>query len=226
MVTTNPLSAVFGKSPFKPMQEHMRVVIDCVGHMPALFEALVADDAAQQEALKQKIYHAEEDADAIMNALRGQMPKSFLMPVDRNDILELIAVQDAIANTAQDIAGLLIERRMEVPADMAKPLLFFVTRCVEACRQAHRIIEELDELLEIGFRGPRVKDVEAMIVELRNIESDTDDMGTQLVRQLFAQEDSMKPVSVMFWYQLLQWIGDLADYAETVGDRLHVLIAR
>ena len=43
---------------------------------------------------------------------------------------------------------------------------------------------------------------------------------------LFAQEDNMKPVSVMFWYQLIQWIGDLADYAEKVGDRLRLLIAR
>jgi uncharacterized protein Yka (UPF0111/DUF47 family) len=36
----------------------------------------------------------------------------------------------------------------------------------------------------------------------------------------------MSPVSVMFWYQLIQWIGDLADYAEKVGDRLRLLIAR
>jgi hypothetical protein len=43
---------------------------------------------------------------------------------------------------------------------------------------------------------------------------------------LFAQEDNMKPVSVMFWYQLIQWVGDLADYAEKVGDRLRLLIAR
>jgi hypothetical protein len=30
----------------------------------------------------------------------------------------------------------------------------------------------------------------------------------------------------MFWYQLIEWIGDLADYAEKVGDRLRLLIAR
>jgi hypothetical protein len=45
-------------------------------------------------------------------------------------------------------------------------------------------------------------------------------------RALFSQEDSLKPVSVMFWYQLIQWVGNLADYAEKVGDRLRLLIAR
>jgi hypothetical protein len=36
----------------------------------------------------------------------------------------------------------------------------------------------------------------------------------------------MKPVSVMFWYQMIVWIGDMADYAEKVGDRMRLLIAR
>ena len=36
----------------------------------------------------------------------------------------------------------------------------------------------------------------------------------------------MSPVSVMFWYQTIQWIGDLANYAEKVGDRMRLLIAR
>ena len=65
-----------------------------------------------------------------------------------------------------------------------------------------------------------------MVDELNKIESETDDMGLKLARLLFEQEDQIKPVSVMFWYQLIQWIGDLADYAEKVADRLRLLIAR
>jgi uncharacterized protein Yka (UPF0111/DUF47 family) len=29
----------------------------------------------------------------------------------------------------------------------------------------------------------------------------------------------------MSWYQFIQWIGDLADYAEKVGNRLRLLLA-
>jgi uncharacterized protein Yka (UPF0111/DUF47 family) len=65
-----------------------------------------------------------------------------------------------------------------------------------------------------------------MLVELGNMESDTDLMGMALARALFAEEDKLKPVSVMFWYQLIQWVGNLADYAEKVGDRLRLLITR
>lgn len=226
MRSTNPIAALFGKSPFKPLQQHMRIVTECVAEVPGLFQALVEGNAAALEAQKNKIFAKEHEADDLKNDLRGHLPKSLLMPVDRRDLLEVLGMQDSIADVAQDIAGLLVERRMEVPAGMAEPLMRLVARCVDACGQAHKIIEEIDELVEMGFRGREADQVEAMVEELNKIEDDTDIIGMALARTLFAQEDSLKPVSVMFWYQLIQWIGDLADYAEKVGDRLRLLIAR
>ncbi|HCZ16355.1 MAG TPA: TIGR00153 family protein [Accumulibacter sp.] len=226
MLSTNPIAALFGKSPFKPMQQHMRIVTECVAEVPGLFSAVIEQDWAQVEAQKDKIFVKEGEADALKNDLRDHLPRSMLLAVDRRDLLELLAMQDAIADTAQDIAGLLVERKMEVPPGMAEPLMRFVTRCLETCEQAHKIIEELDELLETGFRGRDVDRVNAMVLELGQMESDTDLMGIALSGILFAQEDSIKPVSVMFWYQLIQWVGNLADNAEKVGDRLRLLIAR
>ena len=226
MKTTNPMAALFGKSPFKPIQAHMRVIIECVSEVPPLFQALVDGDQAKLEAQKNLIFEKEQSADEIKNQLRGQLPKSLLMPVDRRDLLDVLAMQDSIADTAQDIAGLLIERKMEVPDGMAEPLVTLVNRCVDTCNQAGKIIEELDELVEIGFRGREASQVEDMVTDLNKIEDETDELGMQLTRSLFAQEDSMSAVSVMFWYQLIQWIGDLADYAEKVGDRLRLLLAR
>ena len=61
---------------------------------------------------------------------------------------------------------------------------------------------------------------------VHGIEDETDDLGMELVRVLFQKEDEIKPVSVMFWYQMIQWIGDLADHSEEVGNRMRLLIAR
>ena len=226
MKSTNPMAALFGKSPFRPMQEHMRIVLDCVSEVPGLFQALADGDQSKLEAQKDLIFQKENLADSLKNELRGRLPKSILMPVDRRDLLEVLGMQDSIADTAQDIAGLLVERRMEVPEGMAEPLLAMVNRCVDTCTQAGKIIEELDELVEMGFKGREADTVEEMVATLNAIEDETDQMGMDLTRSLFANEDNIKPVSVMFWYQLIQWVGDLADYAEKVGDRLRLLIAR
>ena len=80
--------------------------------------------------------------------------------------------------------------------------------------------------METGFRGLESESVIEMVDQLNKIESDTDQMGLDLVRSLFAHEDDMKPVSVVFWYRLIIMIGNLADYAEKVGNRLRLLLAR
>jgi len=173
-----------------------------------------------------EIFAHEQRADDIKNELRVHLPKSLFLPVDRRDILEVLDMQDSIADTAQDIAGLLTERRMEVIEPMRAPLLALVDRCIDACHQSHKIIEELDELLEMGFGGKERGSVLEMVNELGRIEEETDDLGMELTRLLFRNEDDMKPVSVILWYDLLEWIGDLADYAEKAGNRLRLMIAR
>jgi len=226
MSTTNPLAGLFGKSPFKALQVHMRVVLECAHEIPPLFDALAAGDQERVEATKNKIFEKEAEADKIKNDLRGALPKSLFMPVDRRDLLDVLQMQDSIADTAQDIAGLLVERRMELPDFMKEPMLALARRSIDACNQSAKIIEELDELLAMGFRGREASQVEAMVEKLNLIEDDTDELGIELARHLFEHEDEIKPVSVMMWYQLIEWVGDLADYAEKVGDRLRLLIAR
>ncbi|PIE43504.1 MAG: TIGR00153 family protein [Gammaproteobacteria bacterium] len=226
MRATNTIASLLGSSPFKPMQAHMRIVKECVEEVPKMFDALIAKDMEAVGKCKDVIFAKENEADKLKNDLRAHLPKSLFMPVDRRDLLEILELQDSIANTAQDIAGLLMERDMTVPEGMEEPLAKFVNRCNDACSHAAMVIEELDELIEIGFRGREAGKVEEMVAKLNSVEDETDHMGMALARTLFAKEDDMKPVSVMFWYQLLLWIGDLADYSEKVGDRMRLLIAR
>ena len=221
-----PIASLFGSSPFTALQKHMQVAVDCADVVPSLFEALTNGDDQQLQAAKEKIFTLEEQADTVKNELREHLPKSLFLPVDRRDLLEVLDMQDSIADTAQDIAGLLVERRMEVIEPMRVPLTEFVARCVAVCHLSHNIINELDELLEMGFGGRERNTVLEMVTEMGRIEDETDVLGMELTRLLFAHEDEMKPVSVMFWYTLIQWIGDLADYSEKVGNRLRLMIAR
>lgn len=217
---------LFGQSPFTALQSHMRVVLKCAREVLPLIEALADGDQATVDEKKELIFELEADADRIKNELRLRLPKSLFMPVDRRDLLEVLHLQDTIANTAQDIAGLLIERRMDIPDFMREPLVALTARCIDTCEHSASVIEELDELLAMGFRGREVDKVDAMLQQLNDIEDETDELGIALARALFEHEDDMKPVSVMMWYRLIEWIGDLADYAEKVGDRLRLLIAK
>ncbi len=181
MPTTNPLLKLFGQSPIKPLQEHMRVVVRCAAEVPGLFEALCAGDDKKIQGIRDEIFTLENDADEIKNRLRSHLPKSMFMPVDRGDVLEILDLQDSIADTAQDIAGMLMVRRPTVLDPIREPLLDLTQRCRDACNQMAKIMEELDELLETGFRGRESTKVISMIDELNRIEPETDQKAIDLL---------------------------------------------
>jgi predicted phosphate transport protein (TIGR00153 family) len=226
MAMMSPLMKMFGQSPFKPLQEHMRVVVDCANQVSGLFEAVHDADKNKVEEIRERIYRLENDADAIKNEMREHLPKSMFMPVDRRDLLEILDLQDSIADTAQDIAGMMVVRNMKLPEPVHKPIMGLTRRCVDACNQLAKIMEELDELVETGFRGAEANKVMRMIDDLNKIETDTDVQAIAVMRLLFEHEDEIGPVSTIMWDRVIHWIGDLANFAERAGNRHRLLLAR
>jgi len=226
MRSTNPIAALFGKSPFGAMQEHMRVVEKCAEEVVPLLEALRDRDHHRVCALRDSIFALEGQADDLKNQLRSHLPRSLFMPVDRRDLLDLLNAQDSIADTAQDIAGLVVIRGMDTPDFLLEGLLPYARRVVDAVHKCREVVAELDELLELGFRGRETDRIEESIRELAVIESETDDQGMALVALLFEHQEELSALEVVYWDRLVELIGDVADFAEDVGDRLRLLIAR
>jgi len=215
---------LFGRSPVRPMQQHMATAVACAREVLPLFEAMAAGDTAQIPALRARVDELEHEADRIKNEIRGHLPKRLFMAFERRDMLEILHSQDSIADTAQDIAELVDQRSMVLPASLRDSTLELVRRSIAACEQAERIVNELDELVETGFQGREAGRVEQMIGELNRLESDSDDLHDRTTRELFAVENELG-VATYFWWELLRWVADLADHAERVGNRLRLLIA-
>ena len=217
---------MFGPSPIKPIEQHMHKTYLCAKQLLPFFVAVLAHDWQEAEKIRDGILILEREADVIKRDLRLNLPSGLFLPVSRTDLLELLRVQDGIANKAQDVADLIVNRQMIIPVELNEILLPFVTRCLDAAKQACKAINELDELLETGFRGNEVTIVNDMIVTLDQIEQDCEIKLTEIRRQIFLIEHKIPPVEVIFLYKVMQWIGDLAEHAQTVGSRLQILIAR
>jgi predicted phosphate transport protein (TIGR00153 family) len=217
---------MFGRSPIGPLEEHMSKVYACVKRLAPFFEAVLQADWQQVEKLQKEIAQLENEADDMKRELRLHLPKGLFMPVSRSDLLELLTVQDRLANKAKDIAGMVLGRKMHLPAEIKELFKAFLERCLDASKQADAAIQELDELLETGFSGNEIKVVGGMIAELSHIERDTDLKQIQLRHVLFDLEKKLPPVDVMFIYKIIEWTGDLADRAQDIGDRLQILLAR
>lgn len=222
----NNIFNMFGPSPIKPIEQHMHTSYHCAKLLYTMFEAVLEKDWVKAIETKDKISKLEREADLIKRDLRLHLPAGLFLPVARSDLLELLSTQDHLANKAQDIAGLVIGRKMHIPESLHKYLMPFVSRCLDAAKLACKAINELDELLETGFRGSEVHIVEDMIVKLDEIEHDCDEQLAEIRHRIFELEKELSAIDIIFLYKMFEWIGDLADCSQIVGGRLQILIAR
>lgn len=219
-------SAIFGKSPVKPLQEHMDKVVSCVSELVPFTVAVLARDEEAMEKHYHNIVTMENEADDLKKELRLRLPSSLFMPIDRRDILEVLTMQDMVAGSARDVGGLIYGRNMRIPKTMGKGYKKLIKRCVDSCTQAHVAISELDELIETGFGKVERKRVGRLLIKLDKIEQNTDEIQVKLRGELFKLENELHPVNIMFLYKVIDSTGNIADRAQRVGSRLQLMLAR
>ena len=220
------MSGIFGSSPVSPLQKHMSKVYACATELVPLFNAVINEDWDEVARLQKLISDIEREADVLKKELRLNLPKGLFMPVSRQDLLEVLLMQDKIANKSKDIAGLILGRHMTLPEAVQEDYIRFVERCVAACKQAKKAINEFDELVETGFSGREIEIVTEMITKLDSIESETDNLQADIRSKLFAVENDLPPIDAMFLYKVIEATGDVADRAQNVGSRLQLMLAR
>lgn len=152
----NTIMGLFAKSPIKPLQRHVVCVNECCSHLVKFFEVSSKGDWEKASEIRAQISHLEKEADVLKREIRLKLPRGLFMPVDRTDMLELLTQQDKLANLAKDIAGRVYGRQLVIPEALQPNFLAYVQRCLDAANQAQKVINELDELLETGFKGREV----------------------------------------------------------------------
>lgn len=222
---SNYISALFGKSPVFPLKQHMDACDECAKLLLPFFKAVIDNDWEAVRKCRDGISKLEHDADQLKHQIRMNLPKSLFMPVPRGDILQLLLVQDKIANRTKDVSGLVVGRRMQIPEEVADKFLRYVERNIDAVIQARKAVHELDELFETGFRGAEADLVESMIVELGLIETDTDRLQMEIRNRLFEIESRYAPIDMIFLYQVIGLIGEVGDMAERTGRRLELMLS-
>lgn len=216
---------LFARSPFGPLQAHMEKVAACVRMLPELIGYLRAGDQEGVVRVARAISVAESEADQVKNDLRAHLPSSVFLPVDRRDLLEILAVQDAIADKAEDVGVLLTLRKLAIPEGFDGLLEQLLARVMEAVDLAVDVNQELDTLLEASFGGPEAKQVAGMIDKVSRAEHEADKILDQLARRLYSMDEGISPAQLILWAKVIETLSSVADRAETMANRLRLMLA-
>lgn len=225
-ITRSPILNVFGRSPIRPLQAHMSKIAACTQLLIPFFNAVVKYNWDEAKSQQLAIARLENEADSIKRELRVHLPNSLFLPVSRSDLLGILTVQDKIADKARSIAGLILGRELSLPDEISADFIQFLQRNLDAVKQAEIVINELDELLEVGFTDNEVQHIEKLITSIDDVESDTDQMQINVRQKIYTIENTLSPIDAMFLYKVIELTGQLADGAQHVGDNLQLLLAR
>lgn len=217
---------LFGKSPFPPLRDMAHKVKECADQVPVLFEAFFEGDYDRVRELADHISHLEHEADVVKTRIRDGLPKTLFLPVDRKDVLDVLGALDAIADNAEDVGILFTLREMEAHEELIEPLKKLVRRVIRTVDKAVEIIDELEMLAQVGFTGPEAERVLAMIDELNRLEHKADVVQDSLARTLFSIEDRIKPGSLIIWNKIFNEVGDMANAAEKMGNRIRLFMSK
>jgi predicted phosphate transport protein (TIGR00153 family) len=212
---------MFAKSPFSSLQEHMDVGKRAAIELQNFLNSAKKSDWDAASQYRQKIIELEHAADGIKNKIRSNLPKFLFMSVSREDLLDLVYAMDGIPNTAKDISGIMIGRHMEIPEQVSDQFISFSNAVIKASEQASAAIEKVDEIQKSGFGSRDAVLLQELVAELEQLEQEDDELEAALRNDFFLIEKGFPPVDVMFFYDIINRIGSLADISQTVG---HILI--
>ena len=214
------IAKLFGQSPIVPLQAHMEKVSQCVEKVKQMFQALTQGEQATIEKLAEETSALEYEADQIKHDIQTHLPKRMFMAIDRSRILDILGVQDNLADKAENIGVLLTFKAMTMPDWLAEDFNTFLNKTVEAFEGAKAIINQLDELLETGFGGDEAERVLRMVEQVAHMEHEVDVIQRQMLKSLFANEQGLSTGEFFLWTKLFKQVGDLSNLSERLANRV------
>jgi predicted phosphate transport protein (TIGR00153 family) len=218
------IGKLLGRSPFHLLQRHMEQVAKCIVKMDELLDAFEAGEWEHVETLATEASRLEHEADQIKDDIRNQLLRRFFMPINRSHVLEILSIQDGLADAAENVAVLLTIKQIVVPAEMLDDFKRFRELNGEAFRLVKQIVSELDELLETGFGGSEAEKIRNRARDVAYAEHQVDVVQRILLKVLFSDAAALSAADLNMWIQLVKELSSISNMAENLADRMQMTL--
>ena len=223
MAVKPAISDVISNSPLALLERHAGVCVDCVERLPQYFVEAQANRWGRASDVREEICRFEGLADELKQDVRSNLPRGLWMSVSRADLLELVRVQDKMANGVKEVSGISLGRQLAFPAAMTSEVADFIDVVVQVSRVVVKIIGATRELSRSAFGTRQTNVILDFVSQVEADERRSDEMQATLRARLREYEAELSAVDAIFLYQLLAAIGDIADNAEKVAHRAQII---
>jgi len=218
------MARLFGRSPFVPLQLHLDKVADCVEAAFSLLERIREGEDPNVEETAREISKLEHKADLVKNDIRNNLPRGLFLAIDRGQLLEILSLQDSIADKAEDIGILMSLRSAKMLDSLVQPFGEYIKENKDAFHKARDVMRELDALIESGFGGIEATRVVEMVDSVAEAEHNCDIMQRKLMKLVLDHEDELSVGHFFVWQRLLHEIAGISNYSEKLANRVRMLL--
>jgi predicted phosphate transport protein (TIGR00153 family) len=160
------------------------------------------DVGSKIKAIEEK----EHQCDQYVHGIFEQLNKSFITPIDREDIhliaKELDNITDAIESTAHRFQMLNVKKIREESRLLAK----LIVQCTAELREVMADLKNMKKSATLQKR----------IIEVNRLENDGDNIFRRAITELFASESD--PLEVIKWKEIYEYLENTLDACEDVAN--------
>jgi len=168
--------------------------------------AKLSHDNANIDEIARHIKQLEHQADEVTHTCMETLHKTFITPIDRNDI-------HRIASKLDDITDY-------IDAAARQMALFEITAFPEHVRDAVIVLHQATQAVERAVKGLRnMRNPTAILgecVRINELENQADRIKANSVARLFREESN--PIVVLKWHQIYQALENVTDACEDVAN--------
>lgn len=171
------------------------------------FTKLVANysDIELREKYHREVNQAEGAADRITHEVNKALHKTFITPIDREQIHSLINTMDDVADLIQDSAETMALYDVRHMTDEITRLTDLSVKCCERVRDA---VSLLSKIADASTAEAALKTCD----EIDKLESDADRVMRSAISKLFREEPDVREVmKLRAIYELLETITDRCE---------------
>src|SRR5712691_8853652 len=175
-----------------------------------LLEEMVAFDHPVWDKADE-IKEVEHKCDFLTHAVIQRLNRTFVTPIDREDIHELARSLDDVMDAIDASATLVRLYRLDTVRFGARELAGVITASTDSVRLALGALEQH-------------KGLTTHAVEINRLENEADRIHQQAVSRLF--DDERDPIVVMKWKETLDFLEDATDRCEDVANVLEGVMVK
>lgn len=188
---------------FEMFNQHADKIVEAA----RAFSALVANygDPHLREQYNRDVDNAERAADRITHEVNTVLHKTFITPIDREQIHQLINNMDDVADLIQDSAEVMALYDVKIMTEDIKRLTDINTKCCDRLKDAVNMLKDIAK--------PAVAEAALKTCnEIDKLESDADRVMRSAMSKLFREEpDTRELIKLKAIYNLLEGISDKCE---------------